>query len=659
MPTSTLTSLAILKVQVNLKGDYLTYLEPFVLQILADCSTRAVTTDYITDSLRQRFGLAIPERTVEIVLRRITRQKILTRERNEFRISGPVPDPQLVSKQAEAERNIRSVINGIRRFSLESVNPMEDEDKIVQAICAFLSEFDVSCLRSYLRGTAIPEAGESSTTDKILVSDYVRSIHLYEPERFESFLVLVQGHMLANALVCPDLENAPKSFSGVNFFLDTPVLVRTLGLEGAAKQNATSELISLIKNLGGRVAAFSHSREELFNVIQGAAANLESPDGRGLIIQEARQAGTTRADLIILAETVDEKLSDAEIETELTPVYTERVQIDEAVFEQVLADEVWYFNPRAMEYDVNSVRSIYVKRNKKNITSLEKSHAVLVTSNSAFAKAAWQYGQQYAPSQAASTVITDFTLANLAWLKAPMGGPAVPTTQLMAFSYAALQPSRNLLGKYLNEIEKLEERGAISERDHQLLRSSPLVSKELMNLTLGNDELVTEGTVTELLERVTDEIKKEESEKSERLKRDNLTTQQALEEEAERSEKLERKSLTTQQALEDQIEQNNKIRTKLYWQCQKQAKKWARGISLALAAIFITIITVSSLGFPGLPTEARWTITGVMTVLTGANLIYGLTVKWVYQRIEESLRSRFVKGQAKSLGVDLGEYGTT
>ena len=285
MPTSTLTSLAILKVQVNLNGDYLTYLEPFVLQILTDCDTSAVTTDYITDSLRQRFGLAIPERTVEIVLRRITRRKILTRERNEFRISGSVPDPQLVSKQVEAERDIRSVINGIRRFSLESVNPMEDEDKIVQAVCAFLSEFDVSCLRSYLRGTAIPEAGESSTADKILISDYVRSIHLYEPERFESFLVLVQGHMLANALVCPDLENAPKSFSGVNFFLDTPLLVRGLELEGAAKQNATSELITLLKNLGGKVAAFAHSREELFNVIQGAAANLESPDGRGLIIQ--------------------------------------------------------------------------------------------------------------------------------------------------------------------------------------------------------------------------------------------------------------------------------------------------------------------------------------------------------------------------------------
>ena len=142
MPTSTLTSLAILKVQVNLKGDYLTYLEPFVLQILADCRTDVVTTDYVANSLMQRFGLAIPERPVEIVLRRITKRKILTRGNNGFRITGCIPDPQLVSKQAEAERHIRSVINGVRQFSMESVNPIKDEGQVVEAICAFLSEFD-------------------------------------------------------------------------------------------------------------------------------------------------------------------------------------------------------------------------------------------------------------------------------------------------------------------------------------------------------------------------------------------------------------------------------------------------------------------------------------------------------------------------------------
>ena len=54
---------------------------------------------------------------------------------------------------------------------MDSVHPMEKEEEIVEAVCAFLSEFDVSCLRSYLRGTAIPEAVDASSTDKALVSN--------------------------------------------------------------------------------------------------------------------------------------------------------------------------------------------------------------------------------------------------------------------------------------------------------------------------------------------------------------------------------------------------------------------------------------------------------------------------------------------------------
>ena len=663
MPTSTLTSLAILRVQVDTNGDYLTYLEPFIIQILADSNKSVVTVNHITDSLKQRFGLAIPGRTVEIVLGRITRRKILSREHNEFKINRPVPDPQLTSKHAEAERHIHSVLNGIRRFSRDSANPLEGEDQAVEAICAFLSEFDVSCLRSYLRGTAIPEVDEASTTDKILVGNYVQYINHNEPERFDSFLILVQGHMLANALVCPDLQNAPQSFRGVTFYLDTPFLIRKLGLEGNAKKNAADELNVLLKNLGGKVAVFSHSRGELHNAIQVAAANLESSQGRGSIIQEARQAGTTRSDLVILAETLDEELSNAGIEVESTPEYTKDIQIDEAAFQQVLDDEVWYSSPMTRELDVNSVRSIFVKRTKKNISSLEKSHAVLVTTNTAFAKAAWQYGQQYAPSQTVSTVITDFTLANVAWLKAPLGGPAIPRTQLMAFSYAAFQPSRELLGRYLNEIEKLENEGRVSARDLQLLRSSPLAPKELMNLTLGNDDLVTEETVTQILERVTDQIRGEAEGRAEKSERERLTAQEALEEEAGRSERLERDKLTAQKALEDQIDQNNKIRARLYWECGNKAKLWARGISVALAVLLLTVIAVSSLESGGLSPGARWSIVGILAVLTAANLLYGLTVKGVYNWIEANLRAKFVKRQAETLaetlGVDSEEYGTT
>ena len=196
----------------------------------------------------------------------------------------------------------------------------------------------------------------------------------------------------------------------------------------------------------------------------------------------------------------------------------------------------------------------------------------------------------------------------------------------------------------------MEDEGVVSERHLQLLRSSPMVSNELMNLTLGDDERLTEETVTEILERVTGEIKREEADRADQFERDRSTAQQALEEQTERSTQLERERfatqqaleeqaemsaqrererLTTQQALEEQIQQNNRIRSNLYWDCRKRAKNWAVGISLVLSLILIAIIVASQLEPAGLPQWGRWSITSVATVLTVANL-YGLTMKGTY-----------------------------
>ena len=156
--------------------------------------------------------------------------------------------------------------------------------------------------------------------------------------------------------------------------------------------------------------------------MQGAANYLERPHGRGAIALEARKRGTTRSDLLLLAESIDDKLIEAGIEVKDTPRHVERFQIDEMAFEHVLEDGVSYYNPRAREYDINSVRSIYVIRGNTPAPSVEKASAIFVTSNAAFAKAAWEYGKDREASKNVSSVISDFSLANMAWLKAPVGG---------------------------------------------------------------------------------------------------------------------------------------------------------------------------------------------------------------------------------------------
>ena len=551
MSTNTLTSLAILKVHIDQGKDYLDYLRPFILQILIEHNPNPITDGVVRHYIRERFGLEIPELTVQIVLKRICRRYSLKRDHGRYQITGDLPDPQITAKQSHAERHIAAVLGGLRRFSQGTIKPICSDKEAIVAICTFLAKFDVACLRAYLRGTAIPSLEKTAQADIVLVSEYVQHVQQNDPERFDSFLILVQGHMgFSQCSNVPRSRQNQKNYQGVTFFLDTPLLVRRLGAEGKAKQDATRELISLLSNLGGEVTAFSHSREELQRVLQGAANHLERPHSRGAIGLEARKRGTTRSDLLLLAESIDDKLIEAGIEVKDTPRYVERFQIDEMAFEHILEDGVSYYNPRAREYDINSVRSIYIIRGNTPAPSVEKARAVFVTSNAAFAKAAWEYGKDHEASKNVSSVIADFSLANMAWLKAPVGAAAIPTTQLLAFSYAALEPSKELLGKYMKEIDRLESQGTITERDHQLLRSSPRAYEELMHLTLGEDAALTTKTVTQMLERVTNEIKKEVSKR--------LTEEQAAHQE-------------TRTTLSSQKDRHQRIISNLFWRCRREA----------------------------------------------------------------------------------------
>lgn len=230
--TETLTSLAMLKINIDQGKDYLDYLRPFILQALVDHRPDQVTDQVVQVLLRRQFGLEIPPRTIQIVLKRLSRKYPLDRKDGIYHLTAALPDPGITHQKAAADRHINAVISGLLKFDNNNVRTLTNTDEAVTALCGFLSEFNIPCLRAYLLGTTIPPVDGKQPTHIILVSEYVLHLERNDPERFSSFMVLVQGHMLANALLCPDLQDAPRTYKGVTFFLDTPLLVQRLGFEG-------------------------------------------------------------------------------------------------------------------------------------------------------------------------------------------------------------------------------------------------------------------------------------------------------------------------------------------------------------------------------------------------------------------------------------------
>ena len=94
-----------------------------------------------------------------------------------------------------------------------------------------------------------------------------------------------------------------------------------------------------------------------------------------------------------------------------------------------------------------------------------------------------------------------------------MGAPSLPKAQVLAICYAALTPPEGFLEKLLSEVDKLQAEGKINEHKHQLARITPEIEEELMQFTLGQNSALTEETILHKIDRIYDNIKKEEIKK--------------------------------------------------------------------------------------------------------------------------------------------------
>ncbi len=625
-----------LKINIDGGKDYLDYLQPFILQVLIDHQIPQITDAVVKEHIRSDFGIEIPVRTVQIVLTRLSRKHSIKKVNHVYQITSNLPNPRIGTLKINAQRHINAVLTGLRDYSHKTVKPIQTDEEADEAIRAFLSQFSIQFLKEYLRGTAIPDIENPDSSYNVLVSKYVLELKQHDPTRYDSFLIVVQGHMLANALLCPDLQSA-NTYNGVNFYLDTPLIIQLIGLEGQTKQDSVHELVKLLIQLHGHVAVFEHTRNEVENVIRATANTIDQSTKLDSFIIETRNKRMSRSELLLIAGQIDDKLRQYKVEIQSNPRYTTNTHFDETTFSTILDKNLQYKNPRAKEFDIRSVHNIYALRAGAAPRNIERSKAVLVTSNTALARAAFQYSHEYQESQAISPIIVDFSLANISWLKTPMKTPSIPMREVLAFAYAALQPSDALWEKYLTEIEKLEKDQSITQRDHQLLRSNLQTISELMNLTLGDEKALTQQTIIDVLDNINNEIKYEESQK--------LVAEQYAHEQ-------------TQNTLETKTYELLITQKRVY----EHADRYANICAQLIFWKFITVVIIGALsGFwiefgNSMPQWVNYIFTVISIIIGVCGAIWGTTIIQIRNSIHTRCRKWIINRASIKYAIDMTDY---
>jgi hypothetical protein len=125
-----------------------------------------------------------------------------------------------------------------------------------------------------------------------------------------------------------------------------------------------------------------------------------------------------------------------------------------------------------------------------------------LTTNSALSRAAFHYEKRIKPGWFFSAVVTDYHLSHLAWLKSPMEVPDLPRAEILASCYATMRPHESFWNRYLTEIDRLKTENKMSQRDHEVLRFSLNAADELMDVTRGDVEGITDKNIHVVLAKL-------------------------------------------------------------------------------------------------------------------------------------------------------------
>lgn len=622
--TPTISSLALLKVNYDTFGkDYLENFVPMVAECIRHSREEVVSLPDLQDQLRIRFGLSLPQATIKTLLKRVSKLGYVRLENGVYyRNSGELEVLEFKDVRQRVMDVHDSLIREFGEFCFQNFGVEMGTNDADAAIASYLEENQLLVMDAVKEGTVIPKSGRSVRNARFLVASFIRHLQETHSASLGHLEMVVKGHMLANAIFLPNIGSAGKRFHDTEVYLDTPFLIKALGYEGGSQAAPCLELLELLEDTGAALRCFSHTRDEISGVLEWCAGQLEANGSNGAadrnVLRTFRSEGLKATDIMRRSNNLERDLNKLSIRIVDKPEHERTHQIDEETLRVELEKNVPYNRTQPVLRDIDSISAIVRLRKDKKSKNVEECGAVFVTTNSKLASFASRYFSEGAGDRSITPCLTDYALTNILWLKRPTAKPDLPSKRIIADCYAATRPTEELWRQYLQEIGKLKQENEIDATEYFMLRNSTLAESALADATMGQEEGFTEGTVSEVREKL----------------RSNLEAEKQVEVDTERAARE-----SAENEIRAGIERDTSRRTEI----RNNAEKWAYWITKVPVVVIVVLLTLATAySFPWeLPAASSfwWQYLlslafAILLVLSIAGIMYGTTVRNLSQRAE-------------------------
>ena len=511
----------------------------------------------IIKDFEEEFQFYIPYHPMQMIIRRACKKRLLKKQAHRFFPTDGVYKYDLRPKIVKYEKKCNFFIEEFKDFCKEKYQKELSKEEIERAIVGFLKKFDVDILFiSYQLKSSLPKV-KISKEDLFLISKFIQYVYQKRPKLFDIIRDISIGHLLANLLLSTeDFSNiVPSRLKGLNVYLDTRFVLRLLGAEGEFLKNTYLKLVDEMRAQGIKLFIFRHTYDEIMTILNACLKWIENPlydpSKANITLRYFKQIGFKESDVELFIQKVDRVLDEYNIDISEVSQYSEfmKFQIDENKLETTIVDiykETDYMfdyeeKKETIQKDVQSISSIYRLRKDVVPINLKKAKHIFITVNGGLASAVRKFENEEVYRDKTNICIpacvTDVFIGTWVWFNQPEKMDEVGEKRLLVNVYCMLEPDKELLSKWLSEIEKLKSRGEIGEDEYILLRDSRISQELLSEKTLGDVKNFTVKTAEEVL----DEIKREGYKKYEEEKRRHEETRRALDNKIQKEKEIEKK----------------------------------------------------------------------------------------------------------------------
>ncbi len=409
----------------------------------------------------------------------------------------------------------------------------------------------------------------------------------------------------------------------------------------------------LLISTNGKIKVFDHTVDEFLNIIESCKAWIDNPMYDPLKANQAimyfRSEGCHASDIDLFVHRFPQilKMHDIDIVAKPDPNLNIVLQIDESKFQNTLIEIYLEKNPffdveekeETLYLDVQSVSSVFKLREGALPRTLDECKAIFVTRNSALAFASKLFEKSinnekhfYIP-----VTVTDTFVGTILWLSSPINEQIqdIFSKRLIANSYAALRPTKQLQMLFLAEVTKAESDKLLSADDLVILRTSNVAMGLLQETTLGDKSKITSQTPMDIMDeiRARERALAKQDFENERL---ILKEQKSIAEIAliEKEQELAKRTTELVTSRAEKRELVNKISKRVTKKANRTA--WSVFAILALIVVFVFLHDEGIIQIGINPLVLRWISysakgLGLLSIFFNFNLVG--TKDWLIKKI--------------------------